>query len=57
MKLRVRLDLTVESDAPWIPADRDHGVAAEAEELIVESIENCMDGVIVNVIGIKVDDR
>ena len=56
MRLRVRLDITVEEDASWIPADGVHGVIAEAEELIIEAVENCIDGALVTVIGGKVDE-
>ena len=56
MRLRVRLDITVEEDASWIPADGVHGVIAEAEELIIEAVENCSDGALVTVIGVKVDE-
>ena len=56
MRLRVRLDITVEEDAAWIPADGVHGVIAEAEELIIEAVENCIDGALVTVIGVKVDE-
>ena len=56
MLLKVRLDITVEDDASWIPADGVHGVVLEAEELITEAIENCIDGALIKMIGIKVDE-
>jgi len=56
MKLKVRLDINVEDDASWIPADGVHGVINEAEELIIEAVENCIDGALVTVIGVKVDE-
>jgi|TARA_Y100000114_G_C11709058_1_gene302479 hypothetical protein len=56
MKLRVRLDITVDDDASWIPSDGVYGVVAEAEELIIEAVENCIDGALVTVIGVKVDE-
>ena len=56
MLLKVRLDITVEKDASWIPADGVHGIVLEAEELITEAIEHCVDGAIIKKIGIKVDE-
>ena len=56
MKLRVRLDITVDADASWIPADGVHGVIDEAEELIIEAVENCVDGALVTMVGVKVDE-
>jgi len=56
MRLKVRLDITVDEDASWIPADGVHGAASEAEELIVEAIENCIDGALITVIGVKIDE-
>jgi hypothetical protein len=56
MKLRVRLDINVDDDASWIPSDGVCGVVAEAEELIIEAVENCIDGALVTVIGVKVDE-
>ena len=57
MLLKVRLDITVEDDASWIPADGVHGVVLEAEELITEAIENCIDGALIKMIGVKVDEQ
>ena len=56
MHLKVRLNITVDEDASWIPSDRVHGVASELEELIIDAIENCIDGVQITVIGVKIDD-
>lgn len=57
MKLKVRMELVVDSDdASWVPTDGIHGVEDEAQELIIEAIEQCVDGTRVKAIGVKVYD-
>lgn len=47
MRLTIYLDITVDDDASWIPADGAEGVILEAEELITEAIEHCVDGALI----------
>lgn len=56
MRLTIYLDITVDDDASWIPADGAEGVVLEAEELITEAIEHCVDGALIKKIGVKVDE-
>jgi len=57
VKLKVRMELVVDSDdASWVPTDGVHGVEDEAQELIIEAIEQCVDGTRVKAIGVKVYD-
>jgi len=56
MKSMVQILLEIDSEATWIPSDGASGVANELEDMITDSLEQCIDGLTVNKIKVMVNE-
>jgi hypothetical protein len=56
MKVRVRIYATIDSEAYWVPADGALGVESDLEGLLLDAVEECLDGIEIKKIEVKVYD-
>ncbi|MGB1650421.1 MAG: hypothetical protein ACPHEP_05290 [Acidimicrobiales bacterium] len=57
MKVRVRIYATIDSEAYWVPADSVLGVESDLEDLLLDAVEDCLDGFDIKKIEVKVYDN
>jgi hypothetical protein len=56
MRVRVRIYATIDSEAYWVPADGVLGVESDLEGLLLDAVEDCLDGISIKKIEVKVYD-
>jgi hypothetical protein len=56
MRVRVGINATIDSEAYWVPADGSWGIKADLEELLLDAVEQCLDGIEIKKIEVKVYD-
>jgi len=52
----VRIYATIDSEAYWVPADGAPGVESDLEGLLLDAVEECLDGIEIKKIEVKVYD-